>query len=63
MTRKEFTESARELLTHGVYYSKEGCEPPHQVKQLSDQTIMVEFFNPEDTFLMTVERRDVDTKD
>jgi len=59
MTRKEFTESVRELLNHGVYYSKKGYESPHQVKQLSDQTIMVEFFNPEDTFLVTMEHRDV----
>jgi len=59
MTRKEFTENARELLNHGIFYSKEGYESPHQVKQLSNQTIMIEFFDPEDTFLITVERRDV----
>ena len=57
MKTKEFTENAASLLLHGVYYDEEGFESPHDVKQLSDKTVMVEFFDPEDTFILNIERR------
>jgi len=56
---EEFTKSAVMLLANGVYYyEKTKFEDPLQVKHISDKAIMVEFFNPEDTFLITIERRD-----
>ena len=54
---REFTENVASLLLHGVYYDEEGFESPHNVKQLSDKTVMVEFFDPEDTFILDIERR------
>ena len=58
MKIKEFTENAKALLELGVYYDKNGnFASPHQVKQISDKTVVVEFFNPEDTLIINIERR------
>jgi len=57
MKLKEFTENVHTLLSHGVYYDENGFEAPHLVKQVSEKTVLVEFFDPEDTFMVTVERR------
>ena len=58
MKLKEFTENVHTLLLHGVYYDDNGFEAPHQVKQISEKTVLVELFDPKDTFMITVERRD-----
>ena len=65
MELKEFLESVTTLLENGVYYcdkSKNGLmfEAPLKIKQISDKAIMVEFFNPQDTFILTVQRHEYD---
>lgn len=58
MKTKEFSESIMELLSNGVYYHNgTQFESPHLIKQISDHAIVVEFFYPEDTFMVTMERR------
>lgn len=70
MKLKEFTESVATLLGNGVYYYEETrFETPLKIKQISEQamenlteTIMVEFFDPEDTFILTVGRKNNEDK-
>ena len=58
MKLNEFTESVVSLLNNGVYYTeKTSFEVPYQIKQISDKAVMVEFLKPEDTFMITIERR------
>ena len=65
MKLKEFLESVVTLLDNGVYYcDKPGTgsifETPVQVKKLTDKVITAEFFNPQDTFTLTIQRNDYD---
>ena len=64
MNIKEFTENVVTLLDLGIYYygNNNKIEVPSNVKQISDSTIIVEFLNPEDVFMITVERRDDQSK-
>ena len=64
MNIKEFTENVVTLLDLGIYYYGDNnkVEAPSNVKQISDSTIIVEFLNPEDVFMITVERRDDQSK-
>lgn len=61
MNINEFTENVKTLLNHGIYYhGRDKHEPPVRVNKISDTTVMVEFFDPRDTFMVTMERRHED---
>lgn len=58
MNRKEFTENVANILNQCVYYHDNGdFESPQRVVQMSPDAVMVEFFDPQDTFILTIEHR------
>ena len=63
MNIKEFTESIYEHFLNGVFYNGiTHYEVPVKIDIISDNTLLVEFFNPKDTFMVQVSKRENNEK-